>query len=164
MAPPRSTTPQYYSTSYSSCLGQYIWYSSMPRPTYTSSLISISPVAALWCSVLPWPLIHPSPWHLCIYGLSPSGTLDLFCYVCMMLASHYPLRSKVSVLSVFTCAPIILFSCFLFSLAFLLTSLSHCYKFFSYVFQMFCMIHLLMGFYSHMYYISYYTCANIMPG
>ena len=136
----------------------------MPRPTYTSSLISISPVAALWCSVLPSLFIHPSSWHLCIYGLSPSGTLDLFCYVCMMLASHYLLRSKVSVLSVFTCAPIILFSCFLFSLAFLLTSLSLFDGFFLYVFQIFCMIHLLMRFYSHMYYISYYTCVNITPG
>ena len=38
-----------------------------------------------------------------------------------MLASDFPLRSEVSVLSVFTCAPIILFSCFLFSSAFLLT-------------------------------------------
>ena len=38
-----------------------------------------------------------------------------------MLASDFLLRSEVSVLSVFTCAPIILFSCFLFSSAFLLT-------------------------------------------
>ena len=167
VALPRSAPSQYCTTSYSSCLGQYIWYSSMPRPMYTSGFVLFSPVAALQCIVLPWPFSHPSPRHLCIYRLSPSCTSELFCYVWMMFAWDYPSYSLVprsSVLSVLTCTLIILFSCFLF---FLGVSTYYLVPLLWILFV--CLLDALYDtftdeLHSHMYYMGCYTCVNITSG